>query len=640
MKLLRFTIVYKKWFPFTILFQFVWPILMLSMAALISQHGQTIPPTALPGVLAAEDDYLSQEDIDWQIQQAFFKLNTATAVAGHGFKIEEAIQEAKAVASRLKNIAETDPNGKYILWKVSELEYQLFLEENDLLRAEQEKSVKKINRLLDNFNAEQAKDLPDFATLESIVYQINSIDNAKALEVQDVYNYTLQTIAENIPTRIENALDNQHFDKARTLLDYCINNRAHIRIAPSEFGRFEAKLQSQINASDIKAFIKEDFQKVTHLLRSFQIREAQNRLKTTQRRFDAIRNSLTTDEINSFHQKQSYLFQKMIHLEDSLVQSNLQLLESSGIEAAKQFLETRLIPLGVSSEKIAIVDQAIIKSSLAVESSSEPFAMQTTVMKEDATQSMLSTEFSGLKERARKIAKHRADSIRSVMLAMAQEALKDWQKQNKRYIRKENKLLAQAREMRREAIEENKELVDKFIEKSSKVTIKMARKPLKANLKLSALYDEFLMKQDEYRFELDTKLREIQSEVKEVRAEQTKKPTSSLTPQLVQNFPDIFKKQNHDTLFTLAFLDKYQIPTVSFLRAREADIFKKGMDKTEWAQKSLEKIYKLLEKNKINQAWSKFSAEKDILHKYVYSEAYEILRITVEQAYQYVSYGK
>ena len=72
-------------------------------------------------VFAAEGPaYVSQTYIDTLIQQAYYSLNATEEISRAAPQKDAAIVEAKRIVAKLKKIAESDRNRKYILWKVGE----------------------------------------------------------------------------------------------------------------------------------------------------------------------------------------------------------------------------------------------------------------------------------------------------------------------------------------------------------------------------------------------------------------------------------------------------------------------------------------------------------------------------------------
>ncbi|MDD5674816.1 MAG: hypothetical protein PHC61_11670, partial [Chitinivibrionales bacterium] len=84
----------------------------------------------IPGICYG---YVQQSYVDSLVQDAFYGFNEAAAASSQADakqKKQEAIAGAKEVAHKLRALAQNDPNQKYILWRLSELEGQIYLEEN------------------------------------------------------------------------------------------------------------------------------------------------------------------------------------------------------------------------------------------------------------------------------------------------------------------------------------------------------------------------------------------------------------------------------------------------------------------------------------------------------------------------------
>jgi hypothetical protein len=144
-----------------------------------------------------KEKYLSQSYIDSSIGKAFYILTEANSMAGVGFRQKEAIDEARRIARNLKQMAKGDPNERYVLWKASELEAQLYLEEKDLVLQQLNKGKISVNQLISRYNLEVGRVRPDFASLKRLHIQISQLDNIKANEMADSYNKRHRAISRN-----------------------------------------------------------------------------------------------------------------------------------------------------------------------------------------------------------------------------------------------------------------------------------------------------------------------------------------------------------------------------------------------------------------------------------------------------------
>jgi hypothetical protein len=203
----------------------------------------------------ADQQYINQLYIDTTIQRAYYNLSAATDVSGMGPKMETAIASAKQVISRLKNIAKGNPNEKYILWKVGELESQVYLEESGLLLEKQNKKQKLVNDQVNGFNAELAKRRPDFARLDGICLQTNAIDASTGFDMNRSLTERKKNIAKEAVASLENAVDNGDYDLARVEVVYLRENLGPLGIPLSEFGMLKAKMLAKVTVESDREFM-------------------------------------------------------------------------------------------------------------------------------------------------------------------------------------------------------------------------------------------------------------------------------------------------------------------------------------------------------------------------------------------------
>ena len=151
---------------------------------------------------APNKKYLSKGFIDGSIGRAFYVLTEAASVAGVGFRQREAIAEAKKIARNLRELAKGDPNERYVIWKVGELEAQIYLEERDLVLQQMQKGQQDVNQLIVRFNAEVGKSRPDFAS-QAIRPLMSRLDDSKASEVASSFSKRIQAISKRVLYSIE-----------------------------------------------------------------------------------------------------------------------------------------------------------------------------------------------------------------------------------------------------------------------------------------------------------------------------------------------------------------------------------------------------------------------------------------------------
>jgi hypothetical protein len=106
------------------------------------------------------EKYLGKDYIDSTVLRAIFIINDAASIAGVGFRTKESLNEAWRIARKIRAEAKGDPNERYALWKVGELEWLIRLEERDLLLQKMREGQVTVNQIIADYNAEVGKQMP------------------------------------------------------------------------------------------------------------------------------------------------------------------------------------------------------------------------------------------------------------------------------------------------------------------------------------------------------------------------------------------------------------------------------------------------------------------------------------------------
>ena len=234
---------------------------------------------------APNKKYLSKGFIDGSIGRAFYVLTEAASVAGVGFRQREAIAEAKKIARNLRELAKGDPNERYVIWKVGELEAQIYLEERDLVLQQMQKGQQDVNQLIVRFNAEVGKSRPDFATLKRIHTLMSRLDVSKANEVASSFNKRYRAISKEVLYSIEKNLANRNLEKAQEELGYCLRNRSYLAISESQYSSIETRVVGLTFAAAEKPFIKAEVDSAFKCISANRISEARNLISSAKIRF-------------------------------------------------------------------------------------------------------------------------------------------------------------------------------------------------------------------------------------------------------------------------------------------------------------------------------------------------------------------
>jgi len=364
---------------------------------------------------ATPAQYINQLYVDTTIQRAYYNLSSATDVAGMGPKMEQAISYAKQVIERLKNIAHGNPNEKYILWKVGELESQVYLEENGLLLEKQNKKQKLVNDLVKDFNAAIARRRPDFASLDRIWQEANAIDGAAGFDMRQSLTSRKKNIAKEAVASLDNAVDNGDYDVARIEVVYLRENLDDLGISLSEFSMLKAKMLAKVTVESDREFMVSYSRKIEEFLAKNDFGEARPALAVFKDRVDGLRGQVMSKEWDRYFFKNKRLSETLQRKEDSLVKANLVILGARGITEANAYLDTVVKRLGVGHEKIGRIDLAILERAMANKK-----LQDTTVIKELASMPRAipddsSTLFVDLVSAAKKKAQARQDSAKALL---------------------------------------------------------------------------------------------------------------------------------------------------------------------------------------------------------------------------------
>jgi hypothetical protein len=402
----------------------------------------------------APAQYTSQTYIDTTIQRAYYGLNAATDVSGMGVKMEDAISSAKQIANRLKNMAKGNPNEKYILWKVGELESQIYLEESGLLLEKNQKRQKLVNDLVAPFNAEISKRRPDFSRLDDIHNKALSVDRAKAFDFGTALEDRKKNIRREAVASLEKALTEGDFDLAWQELVYLKNNQGPLAISLTQYSMYAAKVQARVKLDSEREFIVGNANTIEVLIAKNNFGEARNALGVLEDRVSGIQGMAMKTEWDRYYFRNKRLREALERREDSLVRVNIAILRDQGIVAADDYLEGVLKKCGVLQEKVGKMDFAILEKAMQYRKLQDTAVVKQLASIATPAGGDSSTLFSDLVGAAKKKAQDKADSAKQaeegkVRLTSAEElrlanmrVSQDLKKKRDDEVLKDNKMKA------------------------------------------------------------------------------------------------------------------------------------------------------------------------------------------------------
>lgn len=531
------------------------------------------------------EKYLSQSYVDSSIGQAFYLLNEATTMAGVGFHQKEAIDGARRIAFNLKQLAKGDPNERYVLWKTSELEAQIYLEEKDLVLQQVQKGQISVNQLISRYNLEVGKVRPDFSSLKRIHMQISHLDTKKANEMAGSYNNRHRAISREVLFSLEKAIMSGDLKNARQELGYCLRNKIYLDIGDSKYSQLEQKVEGLTRSGEKKPFIEKDIQDARNAIKQFKLNVAREKISSASYLYSGIKNYLSQNESSSISSSIDLTSRYLTSKEDSLVQVNLTILKVKGVQAANDYLKNKLRPSGVSRDKAAYVDNAIL--SISSPDTSKIGREIGYMAEEDDSQS--AAAFNDLLATAKRKAQAKMDSIRAIEDAR-------WRELQIENARRDSMFLASQTEMQ------------KFQDSATILSLQLYTMLEKnKTTQASTFFNQkrnFLCKYM-WKDAFDILETTIKQSLNPPPAEK------AVTVSYISNVPESTPAYSQD------------------------QILKANQQK---AQDEILQLYNMLENNQINEAYSRFKKIRSPLQRYLDKEVFAMLETTVTEAYRALSW--
>ncbi len=530
-----------------------------------------------------KEKYLSQSYVDSSIGKAFYLLTEATNMAGVGFRQKEAIDEARRIAQSLKHLAKGDPNERYVLWKASELEAQLYLEEKDLVLQQLSKGKISVNQLISRYNLEVGRVRPDFASLKRLHMQISQLDNTKANEMASSYNKRHRAISRELLFSLEKAIMSGDLKKAREELGYCLRNKTYLGISDYKYNQLEKKVEGLTLAVERKPSIEKDLTGARDDLRKNRLQTARDKIASAKHYFSGIKTYLPQNESASISSSIDLTSRLLSSKEDSLVQINLGILKTKGVQAANDYLKNTLRPSGVSRDKAAYVDNAILSIS-SPDTSKISREIGKMAASDDYENNGNSSALTDLLASAKRKAQQKMDSIQAIENAR----LRELQIENAR--QDSILMIAQA------ALRKNQDSATSL-----------------------SIHLYTLLEND--------------------KADQAKKLFNRSRPFLSkymwQDGFDILESTLNQ--FDASPVEK--VVTVSYVSSApsqktqysQEQVFEANQQK---AQQEIIKLYTMLENNQITEAYNHFSKIRSPLQRYLEKEVFNMLELTLTEAYK------
>jgi hypothetical protein len=353
---------------------------------------------------------MTQTYIDTTVLRAFLILNS-TAPGVQANRQAHAVAQARQIIEDLKRRAKGDPNERYVLMRTQEVEYQIFLEEEEMRRIAAERNILVANDLVRQYNAEVGKHRPDFATLRGLWRRMAEVDVRIANNLADSYNRRYRQISRESLHSLERALTTNDHTLARRELEYLEKNRNYLMIAASQLEAQRQRFERIVGATSEYQRIATELERGERAFAENRLSESRTSLTMVQNRIREIRAHIPERDANNVTARAARTMRALDAREDSLVNLALEVLNKQGPDAAVEYFDEVLQKrMNISRERAAIVDQAIMRARPEQATVRESGVQMVVHDPNDSNRESLSL----VQDRALLRAQERADSLRVV----------------------------------------------------------------------------------------------------------------------------------------------------------------------------------------------------------------------------------
>ena len=306
----------------------------------------------------ASENFISQYYVDSLIDNALLEFNSLSDPSNSQTH-ESVLQNAKIITFKLRSIAKNDVHQKYILWKLGELENQIYLEEHELLLEKNQWMEKRSNQIIADFNKEIGADRPDFNLLSNLQNQLSETDSAASSQMARTINKQSESFRKILPDLIEQKMEENNFDVAYKELSYCRIHAKQLGFTKSDIAKLEAGLVSRSSISESLRLIKIGFDSLKTYLDSAHFRDARRVESVIKDQLDFTKQAMLSIEWKRYFVNWQLSVKKINSKEDSCIEIAEKMLKTGKILETGYLLDS-LSKSGVLPEKIAIVNKKLL----------------------------------------------------------------------------------------------------------------------------------------------------------------------------------------------------------------------------------------------------------------------------------------
>jgi len=527
-----------------------------------------------------------------------------------------------------------------------------------------------------NLNAELAKPRPDFSSIKDVLSQMNQADPANAGRAYKALVERAGAVARDAAASIEKLLGAGTIDAARKEIDYCSAQRVMLGISFEQMVAWEdriAQVKQERRAGEKSSEIRTNIDKAGTLLAENRIDEAREALAIARDGLTTIKTKVSKEQRDEYDISIQAKMKILAHKEDSLVRIGFAILDAQGKEASIEFRRKLTGTYRVSQTALDKLDYAIgsYDEKMQARADSIKEAEQQRIMDEEMEKQRVEKE--NLKAEARQKSEEKARLAREeqqrikeqkAALEKAQRDSMALAKAERARLGKEEKarldslaaIEAEEARLAREAARKQ-ELEQKRLERLSQA--EREREELQL-LEQKARADS-IKKADAERerlaqAEIQRKARaeqDMQAKSEKERAAQAEKDRLAMDEQdrAVQAEKDRLARIDQDrkgkkqdlsrreiaaspsptpTPVPIQQEKKSALPTGPSAAAVEMTILAKD---AQVAQQYILEIYSLLERNKVEEAYSGFMSGRDMIKNNVDPDVFLFVERNVTQAY-------
>ncbi len=316
-------------------------------------------------VYAAEYQQITQDYVDTMVARALYFFSAAEERGNDDKAIEEALSKAKGIATKLRKQAQGDPNARYVMAKVTELEGQLYLWEKGLLDQKANRSQMLINVYVNEFNAGIAAQYPECQRIDSVVARVGALNNAKGSELAALFLERRKNVAKAVLFYFDESIEKKDYAKARTLLAYATREYILLGISQTQCARMAGKVNASVSVGEEIAFVKSSNEKAEKLIAQKMLTEALSVLKVAHDRLDLLRTSMIGQEWPKLSSQVTKWESLVAHCEDSLVLAVQKTIKIKGVGAASEQSDTITVHWQLTRPTISRIQEAIMTVAVA-----------------------------------------------------------------------------------------------------------------------------------------------------------------------------------------------------------------------------------------------------------------------------------